>query len=417
MTSSANQLVEHLFRHESARLVAVLTRAFGIRRLELVEDMVQAALLEAMHAWRHGNVPDNPAGWIHQAAKNRILDALRREQTWQKAVAMSGQSADAQESLIDEWLDDELLPDSLLRMMFVCCHPLLDRQSQIALTLKTLCGFGISEIASGLLRGNEAVRKQIQRARKTLADAGVPIELPSPAEVNQRLDAVHDVLYLLFNEGYSTSRGSDPIRDDLCEEAARLCHLLCQSSVATAATKALLSLMLFQAARLPSRTRVDGAAILLEDQDRSQWDVRLMAAATHWLDDSKTSQPTVFHLEAGIARQHSIASSVETTDWNRIVALYDRLLLHNDSPVYRLNRAIAVGQAGDRALALQELCSLQDRPELQNYPYLNCAMAHLHELDGNDQRAMACYQAALTTTDVPHEQRLLERRISRLSGS
>ena len=159
MKPSTNQLVEHFFRHESANLVAVLTRAFGIRRIDLIEDMVQVAMLEAMHAWKQGGVPNNPAAWIHRAAKNRILDAMRREKTYEKALALSGQTFDDQETIVDGWLEEKHIPDSLLRMMFVCCHPSLDRKTQIALTLKTLCGFGISEIARGLLLPGETVKK------------------------------------------------------------------------------------------------------------------------------------------------------------------------------------------------------------------------------------------------------------------
>lgn len=415
MNSSTSQLVDHFFRHESARLIAVLTRAFGIRRLDLVEDMVQAALLEAMHAWKQGNIPENPAAWIHRAARNRILDALRREKAYTKALERSGQSMEAQATLIDQWLDDDVLPDSLLRMMFVCCHPELDRRTQIALTLKTLCGFGISEIGSGLLMREETVKKRIQRAKKTLADIGVQIELPAPDEMTQRLNAVHDVLYLMFNEGYSTSHGVNPVRDDICEEAARLCHLLCQTSFAVPSTKALLALMLFQAARLDSRTDESGSVVLLEDQDRSGWDVRLMGAAWFWLTESRTDKPSAFHLEAAIARQHAVASSVQETDWKKIVQLYDRLLQLQDSPIYRLNRSIAIGEAGNREEALGELQAIRSLPEMTEYLLLDCAMARLHELNGDTESAVACCQDALAAATAPHERQLLEQKLNRLT--
>ncbi len=365
MTHSTNQLVEHFFRHESANLVAVLTRAFGIRRIDLIEDMVQVAMLEAMHAWKQRGVPDNPAAWIHRVAKNRILDALRREKTHEQAIALSGHSIDDQESIVEEWLEEEHLPDSLLRMIFVCCHPSLERKTQIALTLKTLCGFGVSEIARGLLLPNETVKKRIQRAKNSLATANVRLELPSSDQLTLRLDVVHDVLYLMFNEGYSTSHGTEPIRDDICEEAARLCHLLCESPCSSPATKALLALLLFHAARLDARTDEDGAVILLEDQDRAKWDRRLIGAAQSWLAQSKADQPTTFHLEAAIAMQHCISPSVEATDWGTIVRLYSRLLQLRESPIYALNRAIAVGQAGDTHEAMSLLQSLRNREDMK----------------------------------------------------
>jgi RNA polymerase sigma factor (sigma-70 family) len=205
MPQATDQLVEHFFRHESANLVAVLTRAFGIQRIDLIEDMVQAAMLEAMHAWSRGGIPDQPAAWIHRVAKNRILDAIRREKVHQDAVLSAGQTIGNQESMVDQWLEEERLPDSLLRMIFVCCHPSLERKTQIALTLKTLCGFGISEISRGLLLGEETIKKRIQRAKKSLAEANVRLDLPDEDELLERLDVVHDVLYLMFN-GLSAAR-------------------------------------------------------------------------------------------------------------------------------------------------------------------------------------------------------------------
>ena len=286
---SANQLVEHFFRHESANLLAVMTRAFGMRHIDLVEDMVQVAMVEAMHTWKLRGIPDNPAGWIHRVAKNRILDALRREKTHEQAIALSGFSIDDQESIVDQWLKEERISDSLLRMMFVCCHYSLDRNSQIALTLKTLCGFSVSEIASGLLLTDETVKKRIQRAKKSLASANVQLELPSDDQLTIRLDAVHNVLYLMFNEGYSTSSGTEPIRDDICEEAVRLCNLLCESSCSSSASKALLALLLFHASRLDARTDESGTVILLEDQDRTRWDRRLIGTAQCCLKQSMSS--------------------------------------------------------------------------------------------------------------------------------
>lgn len=413
---SASQLVEHFFRHESANLVAVLTRAFGIRRIELIEDMVQVAMIEAMNAWRQRGVPQNPAAWIHRVARNRILDSLRREKTHEKAIALAGSTLDEQESVLIRWLESDQLPDSLLRMIFVCCHPSLERKTQIALTLKTLCGFGVSEIARGLLLPVETVKKRIQRAKKSLALIDVTFELPS-VDLADRLDVVHDVLYLMFNEGYSTSHGSEPVRDDICEEAARLCHLLCECHCATPSTKALLSLMLFHAARLDSRTDGEGTVILLEDQDRSKWDHRLIEVAQYWLAKSKVEQPTVFHLEAAIAMQHCLADSVATTDWTLIVRFYDRLIQQRDSPIYALNRAIAMAQAGATDKAMIEINALRERDGMANYLLVDCAAARIHELSDRPAAAIDCYLAALGKSVAPHEKQLIERKLRRLSDT
>ncbi len=422
MKQSANQLVEHFFRRESANLVAVLTRAFGIRRFDLVEDMVQVAMLEAMHAWKQPGVPDNPAAWIHRVAKNRILDTMRREKTHEKAIALSGlsmagQSIHDQESIVERWLEEEHLPDSLLRMIFVCCHPSLERKTQIALTLKTLCGFGVSEIARGLLLPDETVKKRIHRAKTSLATANVQLELPSGGELTRRLDVVHDLLYLMFNEGYSTSHGVEPIRDDICEEAARLCHLLCESPSHSPATKALLALLLFHAARLDARTDSGGAVILLEEQDRAKWDRRLIGVAQCWLTRAKADRPTTFHVEAAIAMQHCISPSVEATDWGAIVCLYSRLLQIRESPIYALNRAIAVGQAGDLREAMSQLLSLRSREDMKSYLLLDCAFAQIHELEGNARKAIDSYSVALSKAVAPHEKKLLERKLRKLADN
>ena len=415
MNQSTNQLVEHFFRHESVKLIAVLTRAFGIRRIDLIEDMVQVAMLEAMNSWKLNGVPPNPSAWIHLAAKNRIIDSLRREKTFEKAMALSGQTLASQEMIIDQWLEEEHIADSLLRMVFVCCHPLNDRKTQIALTLKTLCGFGVSEIARGLLLPNETVKKRIQRAKKSLAGANVSLDLPAEEQLDQRLDVVHDVLYLMFNEGYSTSRGVDPIRSDICEEAARLCHLLCQSPISSPVTKALLALMLFHASRFEARTDDQGAVVLLEDQCRSDWDRRLIELAQGWLAQSKTDLPTTYHLEATIAMLHCIAPNIEKTDWNGIATLYGRLLELHNSPMYAFNQAIAIGETGDTHEAMVRLKQLKDHPKLQGYYLLDCAIARIYLLEGDAKNAIDSYLMARTKTAVIHEQTFIERKIRSIS--
>ncbi|ELP32179.1 RNA polymerase sigma factor [Rhodopirellula baltica] len=414
MTDSSGHLVEHFFRHESAHLIAVLTRAFGIRRIDLIEDMVQVAMLEAMNAWKQGGVPDNPTAWIHRATKNRILDALRREKTLAQAISLAGPSLDVQEDTVDHWLSEEQLPDSLLRMMFVCCHPTLNRETQIALTLKTLCGFGHAEIAGGLLLPLETIKKRIARAKRSLCESNVAVELPSPDEIAQRRGVVHDVLYLMFNEGHNTSHGSQPIRDDICEEAARLCHLLSESEHGSRATKALLALMLFQAARLESRTDEQGNVILLEDQDRSKWDRRLITIAQHELAGSKIDSPTTYHWEAAIAMQHCIAPSVEATDWSTIVRFYNRLVEIHRSPIYELNRAIARAQAGQINEALKELQTLQQSGAMQTYLLLDCAIARVHELGNHTSQAIDAYLIALSKAKADHEKQLVETKLRKL---
>ena len=412
------QLVEHFFRHEAANLVAVLTRAFGVRHLELVEDTVQEALLTAMRSWRQRGAPENPAGWVYRVARNRMLDALRREKTHQRALTLAGQSEEAIESLMDEWLSEEQLPDSLLRMIFVCCHPALDRRSQLALTLKILCGFSLAEIARGLLISTEAAKKRVQRAKRALADAEVRIDLPPRAELEARLSAVHEVLYLMFNEGYSTSKGPEPLADDICEEAARLCHLLCQhESFSTPESRALLALMASHAARLEARVDSDGAVVLLTEQDRSKWNRQLVGAGEVWLERSRTERPSRYHLEAAISLAHCHAASIEETDWPWIVQLYDRLLELHPSPLYVLNRAIARGEAGEVEAALADLDSIRESPEMRGYYLLDCAVGRLRERSADPAGAIEAYSAARSAAVADHERALLDKKLARLRGT
>ncbi len=411
-STEPNQLVEHFFRHESANLKAVLTRAFGVQHLDLVEDKVQDAMIEAMHAWRHG-VPENPAGWIHRVARNRILDVLRRARIHERAVTSLGHSEAKTVFMVERWLEKDRLPDSLLRMMFVCCHPALDRRSQIAMTLKILCGFSVAEIAHGLLMSKEATKKRVQRAKKALADLAVRLELPAAADLHDRLAAVHDVLYLLFNEGYSASHGSEPLHEDICEEAARLCHLLCEhDELGTIDSRALLALMLFHAARLEARIDSEGAVVLLEDQNRLQWNPSLIGIADYWLEASKTATPSRYHYEAAIAQLHCRAPSVKATRWDEVVKLYDRLIAIRPSPIYVLNRAIARGQSGDPSTGLAELDSIRNRSEMRHYYLLDCAEARLYELLGERHQARLAYERALGADLAEHEKRLLSKKLS-----
>ncbi|HMF12367.1 MAG TPA: sigma-70 family RNA polymerase sigma factor, partial [Gemmataceae bacterium] len=265
-------LVEHFFRHEAGRLVSVLTRIFGWRHYDLVEDTVQATLLDALEAWRIRGVPDNPSAWVHRVAKNKILDSLRRDRICERVLGELASTRPTNEEGLDNLFFDSEIEDSQLRMMFACCHPHLARENQLALTLKALGGFSNAEIARALLVGEDTIKKRLQRATRDLIDHDVALDPPAAGELSQRLDSVHQVLYLLFNEGYSSSEGESAIRTDLCEEAARLCHLLSSHPrFRTPSTHALMALMLFHAARLESRLDQRGSVLLLEEQDRGQW--------------------------------------------------------------------------------------------------------------------------------------------------
>jgi RNA polymerase sigma-70 factor (ECF subfamily) len=406
-------LVEHFFRHEAARLVSVLTRFFGWRNFELVEDMVQATLLDALSAWRV-QVPDNPSAWVHRIAKNKILDAIRRDKIGQRVTSTRAAEQPTPGAEIDDLFLDTEIEDSQLRMMFACCHPHLARENQLALTLKALCGFGNAEIARALLVAEETIKKRIQRATRDLVERQIALEPPPADELAGRMDSVHQVLYLLFNEGYSSSSGASAIRVDLCEEAARLCHLLCmQARFATPATRALMALMLFHAARLDARLDEHGGLLLMEEQDRGKWDRSLIRRAREFLDQSAEGKVvSTFHLEAGIAYHHCRAKSYAETDWPAILRLYDYLLKMHRSPLYLLNRAIVIAQIDGPQAGIRALEEATREPAFAHYHFFDATLGELHRRAGDLKRARQYFEAARTKTDSPFEREIIERRLA-----
>jgi RNA polymerase sigma-70 factor (ECF subfamily) len=413
--------VEHFFRHEAGRLVSVLTRIFGWRHFDLVEDMVQATLLDALEAWRIRGVPDNPSAWVHQVAKNKILDALRRDRIgervlgeWVNLQALTLPARQVQEKRLDDLFFDTEIEDSQLRMMFACCHPHLARENQLALTLKALCGFSNAEIARALLVGEETIKKRLQRATRDLIDHHIALDSPPASELVRRLDSVHQVLYLLFNEGYSSSEGETAICSDLCEEAARLCHLLCSHPrFRTPATYALMALMLFHAARLESRLDQRGSILLLEEQDRSKWDQQLIRRAQQFLAQSaEGTAVSAFHLEAAIAYHHCTARSYAETDWPAILQLYDALLTMQRSPVYLINRAIVVAQIDGPQAGIRALAETGDNQALQHYHLFDATLGELYRRAGHLARARQHFEAARQKTHSSFDHEILDRRIA-----
>lgn len=380
------QTVEHLFRHEAGKIVAALTGIFGLRNLDLAEDALQEALLKALRQWSYGNLPPNPAAWLMKVAKNRALDVVRRD-------ARFREKQDAIVAAIEEYpspgpiMSDEIRDDQL-RLIFACCHPALSGEAQVALTLKTLCGFGVGEIARAFLATTETVAKRLTRARDRLREAKVAFEIPTGLELSARLDSVLDVLYLLFNEGYNASQGSDVIRLDLCDEAMRLTTLLTKNPASdTPKTHALLALFLFQAARFPARVDDVGEILLLQDQDRTLWSRELIHEGMAHLERAGVgNEASSFHLQAGIASCHCLAKSYDKTDWARILSLYDLLAKISPSPVVALNRAIAIGKVRGPSAGLKALDEIKNEKALQRYHLFYAARAELcTELGRHDQ--------------------------------
>jgi RNA polymerase sigma-70 factor (ECF subfamily) len=412
--TSVAPLVEHFFRHEAGRLVSVLSRIFGWRHFDLVEDMVQATLIDALEAWQVRGVPDNPSGWVHRVAKNKILDALRRDQIGERVLKEWGAGRPSHEEKLDELFFDSEIEESQLRMMFACCHPHLARENQLALTLKALCGFSHAEIARALLVGKETVKKRLQRATRDLIDHQIALEPPAADELAERLDSVHQVLYLLFNEGYSSCEGETAIRADLCEDAARLCYLLCcHPRFHTPATDALMALMLLHGARLESRLDQRGSLLLLEEQDRSKWDEALIRRAEQFLTRSAEGAVlSTFHLEAAIAWHHCTAKSCAETDWPAILRLYDALLKAQHSPVYVLNRAIVVAQIEGPQAAIRALDEAGHDAALRHYHLFDATLGELYRRAGDTCRAREHFASARRKTTSPFDHELIDRRLA-----
>jgi RNA polymerase sigma-70 factor (ECF subfamily) len=408
--NTADALVDHLFRRQGARIVAALTRVFGSHHLQLAEDVVQDALIKALQVWPYQGVPENPAAWLTQVAKRRAFDLMRREAVLADKVAELERVLPLSTGVFQaaplEAIDDQLA------LILMCCHPAIPGEAQLALTLKVACGFSVPEIARALLAQPEAIAKRIGRAKKLIREQGITLDLPAPAQLAERLDAVLQVLYLLFNEGYSATQGENLLREDLCEEALRLGLLLTRHPrTKSPAVHALLALLMLQAARLPARTTVGGALAVLAAQDRTLWDQRLIGAGLRQLAAAAAGPTlTTYHLQAEIAALHL----AEETDWAEISALYEQLQQLDPSPIVMLNRAVAVAHAQGPRAGLQLLSEIEAHPALRHYHLLPAVQAALWWQAGEAQRAADGYRAALACNCTEPERRFLQQQLDQL---
>jgi RNA polymerase sigma-70 factor (ECF subfamily) len=407
-------VVEHLFRHESAKMVAILTRIFGLEHLPLAEDVVQEALSRALQTWPFYGIPKNPPAWIMRASRNLALDVVRREKVFRdKEPEIVRQMQGRGDSAPDEVIFEEReIADDRLRMMFVCCHPKVPEDAQVPLALKTLCGFNLTEISRAFLTSEAAMAKRITRAKQKIREERIPFEIPTGQELSSRLQGVLKTVYLLFNEGYKASSGERLVREDLCHEAIRLGELLAEHLAGNhPTTHALLALMLFNAARLPARTDEHGNILRLQDQDRNCWDSAMIARGMKHLSLSATGEEiSEFHLQAGIAACHCCAADYETTDWMQILSLYDRLVEIDDSPVVALNRAVAVARVRGPQAGVEAVDAIEDRDKLDSY-YLLYAVLGEFEAQLNDPLSAAGYfRKSLQLAETKSERSFLLKR-------
>jgi len=409
-------VVEHLFRHEAGKMVATLTRIFGIEHLSLAEDVVQEALARALQTWPFYGVPTNPSAWIMRASRNLALDVVRRRKVFQNKQAeiiglMERDGVAPDEAIFSE----EQISDDRLRLMFVCCHPLIPAEANVALALKTLCGFSVTEISRAFLTTDAAIAKRLTRAKQKIRQARIPFEIPVGNELAQRLDGVLRSLYLLFNEGYKASSGENLVRAELCEEAIRLGGLLVQHPAGNQPkTHALLALMLLNSARIPTRLDSEGNLLRLKEQERTRWDQAMIARGMfHFAQSAAGDELSEYHLQAGIAACHCGAKDYESTDWQQILSLYDRLIEFDQSPVVALNRAVAIANIRGPKAGLKAVRSIQGLNKLSSYYLFYAVLGEFEMRSGNLQAAAEQFRKAFELAETKSERAFLLKRLQR----
>jgi RNA polymerase sigma factor (sigma-70 family) len=421
MHSATHQAIAAVWRIESAKIVAGVARM--VRDIGVAEELAQDALVAALEHWPKDGVPDNPGAWLMATAKNRALDRLRREKALESKLEQIGRDLEAQEALIVpdfvDALDDaraDQIGDDMLRLIFTACHPVLSAEARVALTLKLLGGLTTHEIARAYLVPEPTVAQRIVRAKRTLTEARVPYELPQGAALGERLASVLEVVYLIFNEGYTATAGGDWMRPALCDEALRLGRMLAQLAPDQPEVHGLVALMEIQASRTAARTDSAGNPVLLMEQDRKRWDPLLIRRGLVALERAESLGGALgpYALQAAIAACHARAHAAKDTDWKRIAALYDALAQATPSPVIELNRAVAVAMAYGPAAGLEIVDALQGDKTMRNYQWLPSVRGDLLEKLGRRDEARAEFERAAAMASNTRERELLLARAKTL---
>ncbi len=411
--NDSRTLVEHFFRHEYGRLVAVLTRSLGLRNLQLVEDVVQTALSKAIQGWGQNGIPENPGAWLHRTARNLAIDALRRIQTERRLLSSECVESSPNEVLNTNLHSYEEVGDEPLRFFFLCCHPSIPTESSIAFALKTVCGFSIDEVASALLISTASAEKRITRAKEKLRELGTELAELDVTAIASRIEAVQLAIYLLFNEGYASSSGNSTLRNDLCSEAIRLARMLIAVIPNSgSASCALLALMLMHSARFEARVGRDGAIVLLEDQNRTLWNWSFIREAMQWMAKSASgNQLSRYHVEAAIAWEHCRAASFHEVNWNAITDRYRILAEIQPSPMVQLNLAIAISYASSSEDGLNLLAQISAKDRVRLRPWWDCAIAEIYYRVGRTRDAISHWQDALALATNAGQCELIGSRI------
>jgi RNA polymerase sigma factor (sigma-70 family) len=412
-TSDIHRIIDAVWRIESARLIAGLARV--VRDVGLAEDLAQDALVIALEQWPESGIPNNPGAWLMATARHRAIDRIRRNVALEHKVEVLGREIEIQQEIaeadFDATIDDDI-GDDLLRLIFTACHPVLSTEARVALTLRLLGGLTTEEIARAFLVPVATIAQRIVRAKRTLAEARVPFEVPRGAERAVRLSSVLEVIYLIFNEGYSATAGDDWMRPALCEDALRLGRILAELVPQEAEVHGLIALMEVQASRMRARVGPSGEPILLLNQNRARWDQLLIRRGLAALERAEKLGNVLgpYALQAAIAACHARARTPEETDWARIAALYDALAQLAPSPIVELNRAVAVSMAYGPAAGLEIVDALTSEPSLKNYHLLPSVRGDLlAKLDRFDEAGAEFERAAALTRNVRERELLLER--------
>ena len=412
MSPLIQHTIDHLFRHESGKMIAVLSRMLGLQQMHLAEDIVQDTLLKAMNTWAYNGIPDKPAAWLYRVAHNRAVDLLRKENAYRlhqpRLEYLLQQESGSHQ--VEELFDTDQIMDSQLKMMFVCCHPAIPVDSQISLILKTLCGLSNKEIARAFLKDEDTIAKRNYRAREKIRTESISLELPPPSRMKEFLHSVLHSLYLLFNEGYHSTHPEKLIREELCEEAMRLTFLLTKHPATNSSqTYALLALFCFQASRFNARLDDKGNIILLKYQDRKLWYKPLINQGNLFLQQASQEETSVYHLQAAIAWLHATAPDFRQTNWKAIYHLYCALAELQSSDIILLNKAIAASYAIDRSAGLEELQNIKG---LHNNHLYHAAYGEIYFDEGRFDEAKKCYEQALARATTAAEQQLLRNKIA-----
>ncbi|MNJ11656.1 RNA polymerase sigma factor [compost metagenome] len=401
--------VESVYKRESRRILATLIRLLG--DFDLAEEAMHEAFFVAVERWQRDGIPANPRAWLVSTGRFKAIDGLRRRARFDRSQAQLMMALEVQE---DDQVNVEELEDDRLRLIFTCCHPALAADAQVPLTLREVCDLTTEEIARAFLQSPATIAQRIVRAKAKIRDAKIPYQVPTLAELPERLDSVLRVIYLVFNEGYSASSGDNLMRNDLSDEAIRLGRLL-QQLLPDPEVLGLLALMLLQASRQAARSDEQGELIVLDEQDRRLWNRALIAEGSQLVQQALRSQQFgVYSLQAAIAAVHAEAASAEETDWEEIVGLYDALLQGWPSPVVALNRAAALARRDGPEVGLQAVEAILASGQLQDYHLAHAARAELCRQLGRLEQARDAYQTALGLTQQGAERRFIERRLSEL---